>query len=195
MQTRSFEFDLGYLQSALEELESYLFSDEVFWPLNAGPAGRTPPYPRLTLGGLLLARARLEAYSLSVHQEALKQEVITDIDRLRSKWRARWEMKAGRCYSTRLRMWADFWDEYRSNPQENVDRYRYEVRLRVMLQLLRIEGGGRPPEVELLAGLDQGLRPVLKMDTFIWEPEVRRGFPVDEYWYLYGRLPRFIVNA
>jgi hypothetical protein len=125
MPPRSFEFDLGYLQSSLEELESYLFSNEVFWPINVIPNSGKSTYPQLTLGNVLLARARLDGYPFSERQEFLKQETTSEIDRIRSKWRVRWEIKAGRCYGTRLRMWADFWDEYRSNPQENADRYHY----------------------------------------------------------------------
>ena len=86
-------------------------------------------------------------------------------------------------------MWGDYLEEYRMNAQDNADRYAYEVRLRVMLQLLLPEVGEQPQtEMVLLAGLDGYLQSVLKKDGFIWEAEVQKGFPVDSYWYLYGNL-------
>jgi hypothetical protein len=191
---RSFEYDLGYLQNTLVELESYLLSDEIFWPVGGSPAGGLSSYPRLTLGGVLLAQARVNAYSITAKREVDKQGVIAEIDRLRSKWRVKWELKAGRCYNTRLRMWGDFLDEYRNNPQDNADRYRYEVRLRVMLHLLGLEGAPTHAEIESLSGLDRQLKSLLGMDGFIWEAEVQSGFSEDIYWYLYGKLPRILAE-
>jgi hypothetical protein len=90
-------------------------------------------------------------------------------------------------------MWADFLREYQDNPQENVDRYASEVRLRVMLRLLKLEIGiENPAEVELLNGLDGYLRKVLVPGGFIWEAEIQGGFPSNEYWYLYGNLPHSV---
>jgi hypothetical protein len=87
-------------------------------------------------------------------------------------------------------MWADFIEEYKSNPQENADRYSYEVRLRVMLKLLLAESGGQhQTEVNLLSGLDGYVESVLEKGGFIWESELQKGFPEKTYWYLFGILP------
>ncbi len=186
---KSFEYDLRYVRAGLDSIEEYLLSDEVFWPLSAHPPEGAPAYPRLTLDGVLLATERLLAYPSTPSQEGLKLQLSSDLAKVRSKWRVAWEQKAGRCFSIRLRMWGDFLEEYRMNAQDNVDRYTYEVRLRVMLQLLLQEVGEKPqPEMALLAGLDGYLQSVLKKDGFIWEAEVQKGFPVDSYWYLYGNL-------
>ena len=135
---KTFEYDLGYIQAGVEVMESYLLSDEVFWPVSATPPEGAPDYPRLTLDGLLLAECRLKAYPQDQAQSAQVQGVISDVELIRSKWRVMWEKKAGRCNSVRLRMWRDFLDEYRSSPQENADRYTYEVRVRVMLDSIKI---------------------------------------------------------
>lgn len=185
---KTFEYDYGYIQACLEVMESFLLSDEVFWPVSGTPPAGAPDYPRVTLGGLLLSYHRLTAYPQA--QPAQMQVVKADIEHIRSKWRVMWEKKATRSYSVRLRMWSEFLDEYRSNPQDNADRYEYEVRLRVILELLKLEGGGQPQaEVEMLGGLDRYLKSVLKTGGFIWEAEVQNGFPKDFYWYLYGELP------
>jgi hypothetical protein len=187
---KSFEYDLRYLQASLEVIEDYLLSSEVFWPLSANPPEGAPDYPRLTLGGMLLAKERLSSYPITHEQEALLQQVISDLDRGRSKWRVAWENKARRSFSVRLRMWADFIEEYKSNPQENADRYSYEVRLRVMLKLLLAESGGQhQTEVNLLSGLDGYVESVLEKGGFIWESELQKGFPEKTYWYLFGILP------
>jgi hypothetical protein len=188
MSKKTFEYDFGYIQACLEVMESYLLSDEVFWPISATPPAGAPDYPRLTLGGLLLAEQRLNAYPQAEASQV--QSVVSDVEQIRSKWRVMWEKKAERSYSVRLRMWSEFLDEFRSSPQDNADRYAYEVRLRVMLELLKLEGGDQPQsEVEMLGGLDQYLKSVLKIGGFIWEPEVESGFPKGTYWYLYGELP------
>ncbi len=186
----TFEYDYGYIQAGLEVMESYLLSDEVFWPISGVPPGGAPDYPRLTLGGLLLAEYRLKDYPMAQPQQTQVQQVISDIERIRSKWRVMWEKKAGHSYSVRLRMWSEFLEEYRSGPQDNADRYTYEVRLRVMLELLKSEGGGQSQaEVDMLGGLDRYLKSVFKMGGFIWEAEVQSGFPKGIFWYLYGALP------
>ncbi len=192
MAGKTFEYDLGYAQSALEEMESYLLSDEVFWPISGNPPNGGPAYPRLTLGSLLLTERRLKGYDLNPNDEAARSKVISEIERLRSKWRVRWEMKAKRSFSVRQRMWGYFLEEYRSNSQENAGQYAYAVRLRAILELLREEGGGQTAEIQLLAVQDKSLRPWLESDGFIWEAEVQNGFPKDKYWYLYGKLRRTI---
>ncbi len=187
---KTFEYDLGYIQAGAEVMESYLLSDEVFWPISTTAPEGAPDYPRLTLDGLLLAACRLKAYPRDPAQTAQVQYAVADVEQIRSKWRVMWEKKAGRCYSVRLRMWSDFLEEYRSNPQENADRYSYEVRIRVMLELLKSESDGRPPaEIEMLSGLDRYLKSVFRSDGFSWEAEVQAGFPKEIYWYLYGELP------
>jgi hypothetical protein len=187
---KSFEYDRRYLQASLDVIEDYLLSDEVFWPISANPPEGSLDYPRLTLGGLLLAKERLSAYPTTHPQEVERQQVISDLDQIRSKWRVAWENKAGRSFSVRLRMWGDFIEEYKNSPQDNADRYPYEVRLRVMLKLLIAEGGGQHQvEINLLSGFDSYLKSVLEMDGFIWEPELKKGFPENSYWYLHGYLP------
>ena len=64
--------DRKYLESALVELKSYLLTDILFYPLAS-------PLPRLTLGGVLLAQRRLQAY-----EDA--SPLDHKLDTLRTKW-------------------------------------------------------------------------------------------------------------
>ena len=61
----------------------------------------------------------------------------------------------------------------------------------VMLELLKTEVDQMPQAVtELLARLDAFLKTFLVSGDFLWEEELKDGFPKDTYWYLYGRLPQ-----
>jgi hypothetical protein len=186
---KTLEYDLRYIQAGLEVLEKYLLSDEVFWPLSENPPDGEPDFPRFTLGGLFLSGTRLAAYQKSSAQQAQVERVMAELELIRSKWRSAWEKKATYCLGVRLRMWRDFIEEYQNNPHDHADRYVYEVRLRVMLQLLKLDiGTQNQAEAELLNGLDGYLKSVLEPGGFIWEKEIKSGFPSELYWYLYGYL-------
>jgi len=187
---KTFDYDYRYLQAGLEVLVDYLLSGESFWPIDVHPPEGEPEYPQLTLGGLLLSRARLTGYRKTPALMDQVTELFSEMDRIHAKWRVAWEKKAGHSFSVRLRMWRDFIDEYRNAPQDNADRYPYEVRLRTMLSLLISEGGPQlPAEEDLLTVLDAYIKPVLSTGGFIWETEVQAGFPKEVFWYLYGKLP------
>lgn len=186
---KSFDYDMRYLKAGVEELESYLLSDHMYWPLDAKTLANEPVFPNLTLGNLLLAEARLKARRPSLEQQVQLGEVLPRLEQLHSQWRVAWSKKAGQSIQNRLKMWADYLDEYSRAPEANADRYAYEVQRRVMLELLMADV--KPPEgvQELLGKLDSLVRTFLVQGDFIWEPELADGFPRGKYWYLYGRLP------
>ncbi len=188
--TKTFNYDLGFVQAGLDGLQEYLLSKEIFWPLAGNPPAGTPDYPRLTLGALLLSTRRLGSYPPIPGKEGEVHKLVSRLDEVHAKWRVMWENKARQSFSVRLRMWRDFLEDYRTSPQDNTDRYAYEVRLRAMLDLLQNEAG-KPlsAEGDLLHSLDAYLQSILVPGAFIWEPEVQSGFPKAEYWYLYGSLP------
>jgi hypothetical protein len=112
------------------------------------------------------------------------------LDEMRSRWRVAWEAKATRGFHARLNLWRDFLQEYRESPENNTDRYPYEVQRRVMLELLLPDAKPPQAEIDMLRGLDGLLKAVLVPGNFVWEPELQRGFPPDPYWYLYGHLKK-----
>lgn len=187
----SAEYDLGYMDAAADLLERYLLSKQIYWKMNViSPPGK-PPYPSLTLGGLLLAQARTRASQLTSKQTQRFMQLDGEIDRVRSKWRTAWENKAQDEYRSRLNLWRDFLEEFQQEPEDNADRYTYEVGRRVMLHLLEGETGGIPhAEQQMLVGLDNILSGLLAPGEFIWDKELTAGFSQDEYPYLYGILKR-----
>jgi hypothetical protein len=185
----SIEYDLRYLRAALVDLEGYLFSQEIYWPVGVTPPHGDPPYPRLTMGGILLSRKSLEARPMEPAQAVEMKELIHRLDETKLKWQVAWGTKAARSFSSRLNQWKNFIEEYRKEPGNNQDRYAYEVRGRTMLQLLQPETNEIPPgELELLAGLDLILADYFLEGSFVWGSELTPCFPTPQFYYLYGRL-------
>jgi hypothetical protein len=185
----SIEYDLNYLQTGLADLEGYLLSNELYWAIDVSPPTGETPYPRMTLGNLFLASTRLSSRHLSFAERVQLDDLNKRMLEIRQHWLVAWGQKSAREFSARLRIWRDFLEEYRENPQENLDRYAYEVTRRVVLHFLSSEAEGIPKEeTELLTGLDELLRAVFRPGKFIWNNKLKASFPEDPYWYLYGTL-------
>lgn len=185
----TFEHELRYLQAGASELETYLLSPELYWPIGIRAERGEKAYPRLTLGNLLLSRDIASALAKTPEQLAALREVTDLIDANYRHWRTAWGKKASTEYRSRLNLWQAFLEDYREQPESNRDRYAYEVGRRVILQLLSpIADEIKDAEVELLESLDRYLRSIFLPGDFIWDEAVSTQFPTDPYWYLYGNL-------
>jgi hypothetical protein len=167
--------DLDYLQTGIQELERYLISSELFWPL-----GGRGDLPRLTIGGLLLARKRLQVNSSSISYGDELSRLDRAMTGVYSKWGGAWEKKKAQEVSMRLHLWQNFLQDYPLAPQVQAEAYPQQVELRVMLQLL-----GEAAEVR---ESDKILRTFWIAGSFVWLRELSSSFPDPEYWYLYGHL-------
>jgi len=185
----SITYDIAYLQESLEELERYLFSADLYGRLHARAAVGEPPFASLTLGNVLLARKELQAYSLDTDQARVFRDLDIRLETIRSRWRVAWEEKTRREYPARLRLWARYQEEFRRDPEKEADRYPYEVRQRVILDLLGQEAEGVVEEnSEKLFTLDELLKRDFVEGEFVWDAGMREGFEKEEYWYLWGRV-------
>jgi hypothetical protein len=185
----SAEYDLVYLENAIQLLEDYLLSKDLFWQMRANPPPGEIPFPSQTLAGVLLARARADAWNLTGDLKSRMIKVNFEIDRIRNKWRTAWEKKAEQEHSSRLKLWRNYLEDYRQDPKSNANRYAYEVNRRVALDLLENEFDEmQNVEQELLTALDRMLNGILQPGDFVWEKELAEGFPSSEYPYLYGNL-------
>ncbi len=185
----SAEYDLGYLETAVDLLEDYLLAKEIYWKMNASSPPGEPSYPALTLGGLLLAEARIQARQLTSRQNQRKSRLINKIDRIRLKWRTAWGNKAKEEFRSRLILWGNYLEEFRRDPDGNYDRYDYEVSRRVMLYLLAREASEIPVEQQqMVVGLDNILKGLMIPGDFIWDGQLAAGFPQGSYPYLYLKL-------
>lgn len=182
--------DFEYLHHSLEELEKYLLSDELFWPLMARPTGGGS-FLKLTLGNLLFSLHQLEALAegdqLSPADKAALRRTQMALEGLQRRWQVAWENKAGREFRSRFNQYANLLRDIKNAPEKQAPYYSHEIRIRVLLALLFAQAGEQ--DGYDLEKLDAFLRGVLKRKTgFIWEPELQPGYPEDEYWYLYGEL-------
>jgi hypothetical protein len=154
--------DSQYLSAGIPELENYLLSEVLYYPLSLN-------LPQLTLGGILLSLARMGV-------QAAKFEA--QVEAVHSKWRAAWDVKSSREVRARSELWINYLAEYREAPKSGVHLYSQNVRYRAMLSLL-----GKTEDDS-----DAFVKSVFREDKFIWEEECAPNFPRETFWYLYGTL-------
>jgi hypothetical protein len=172
--------DRLYFEVGIQELTEYLLSDELYWPVSA----RGVDLPRLTIGGLLLAQARLHAWHKHMDIASLEDRMGA----VRLKWRVAWERKAAREFQARLDLWQNYLSDYRYAPDRHADAYPQEVRWRTMLQLLLDQLPASSSGGASLAGLDRLLETAFLPGKFVWEPQLSSAFSQKEFWFLYGNL-------
>jgi hypothetical protein len=185
---------LTYLREAVDSLDEYLLSKELFWNMAVNPPSGNPPYPALTLGGILFFLSQLNAmdlaFILNPAEAAEFKNLSQAIHAKRTKWRTAWEQKAAHSFRARLTQWANFIEEYRQKPEAHADRYGYEVRVRFMLTVLGEESPGISSEQsQFLDSLDVILQYHLQAGQFIWDETLAQGYHREKFWYLYGFLP------
>lgn len=175
--------DQAYFQNGVQELEDYLLSKELFWPLSGGK-----DLPRLTPGGLLLSRVRLRARATAPMDVAVLTKMELALEEVRSKWITAWERKAGQEVHTRAALWRNYLSDYQRSPDQYASAYPGEVHVRVMLHLLKEEFKNLPADFVVVDGLDQLVKAAWLPGAFVWEKDLARGFPEAGYWFLYGKL-------
>jgi hypothetical protein len=184
MQTN--EKDRAFLESVLPDLQDFLLSKELFWPAGTqhGRRESVANLPQLSLGNIRLATARLLAKNENINDAALAGR----IDPIYTKWRSNWGKKAALEYSSRLRLWKDQLNELINDPSDAI--YRYEIRTRVILELLKDDLFVEPPgqEQDLLAGLDALLRASSIEDQFVWDAGIMGAFSKEQFWFLYRHI-------
>ncbi len=183
------EAALDLAEAMVEELEDYLLSEEILWPIS--PANRLLGLaPRLSLGGLLLA---LDA--VSALEPDLAPAQATRALRLQRKWESqvnRWARALGRKAAREAKMRLDLWRAYLADLEDSpkgAEDYAHEVRQRVIAERLL---DFVPDEEEArwlrsgLRGADVRLRAWFRAGPFVWEERLERVYPQSRYWFLYG---------
>lgn len=188
-----YSYEVDFLRAGLKQLKPYLLSDEVFWSLGLRLLRSTPPYPQLTLGNLLLSKARLSGLqsgqALSAEQQDEMESLNAELEKTHEDWQVAWMGKAQKEFELRLRQWARYLDELSQVPGRHTASFANAVRVRALLELLR---GYLPDSVDGVRSevgvLDQRLKRVTRVGEFIWEEAVKAAFPQDDYWFLYTEL-------
>lgn len=184
----NFEQDWAIVREAGGDLEGYLLSQELYWPLNWRPSSGAP-VTQFTLGNLKVSLARLSAVSLTAERQSELEQIKSQVNTVRERWKANWARKAAREISARLKLWGNYTGELISEKGRRGAGYAYEVRWRVIIHLLQSEiTVPMMQEEQALAALDAGLRSITTAGPFVWEDEVQPAFPESTYWYLYRKI-------
>jgi hypothetical protein len=175
----STEARLAWYAAALDELPSFLLSDEMLWPLQNPPAQVRQD---LSLGGLLLMQDDLRG------EVSLPAAGRRRLDELDERWASLRESHAGalarkarRERRMRVRLWKAYLTDLGETPGL-VEEYPHQVRQRVMFERLE-ELGTAADEPRL----DDPLRDRFRAGPFVWDEALKGAYPRERYWFLYGR--------
>lgn len=173
---------LQYLRLAIPDLESYLFSPTVFWPLPSAPASLNEPgMDQMTLGGVLFSLKVITAYSLPE-----VTPFANSVNEVRERWRSTWAKKSAKEFVQRVHTWEHTLQELAHQTGGRLNVYRAQVRNRVILELLKDEMPPEAPaELGILASLDHTLRNLFVQGDFLWETPLQSVFPQPRFWFLY----------
>lgn len=174
------ESSLKSLEDAIQEIESYLLSQDVIWvrsgrpSLSIGLVSLNLRWLAPTVGGDDLAR--LEA-----------SEVM--LANVRDSWRVAWERKATAELGSRLNLWRGYLGDLERRPGL-ASSYPQEVRNRAIAVDL-VDAAGNQPELKTLSAsldaIDERFKENFLPGTFVWEKVPESAFPAELFWFLYGR--------
>lgn len=180
--------DLEILTAMAAEMDSYLMSEVLFWPMEKGNM------PRLTLGGYLMRQHRLVAL-----KELLTAEEATQLDAAVSQFNAalvekivRFEQRANQELEARLRQWGEYLKDLSRDSGSGGAYYGTAVEPRAMIAALVNKLKLPPYKLESrvsqqITMYDNNLRRRWQSGDFIWPEDWQPAYPEKAYWWLYGR--------
>lgn len=177
------------LEAMAAEMDEYLRSDVLFWPMRKGDL------PRLTLGGYLMREHRLLQLRdlLNMQEQERLHKAINQYHQALEEKVVRLENKAHEELEARLRQWQEYLREAKRGA--SIDYYESSVDTRGMIEALVTQLRVPPYELEdevpqKVALLDRELRRIWDPGDFIWPQEWQAAYPRDRYWWLYGHPRR-----
>lgn len=168
--------DRNLLLSSLDELDDYLSSSVLLWPLKNS---RLPLSP----GNLLLARKRLQ-FDTDVNIVQALKRTAESMHVRRSAWTSKSEAE----FPMRLQQWKAFLEDIKDFGR--IDHsYSYNVRVRVIIDLLVNEYPHLIGKSEFdLRQLDKFFTERTVPGRFVWNERYESVFPLAKYAYLYVNL-------
>ncbi|MFQ5400085.1 MAG: hypothetical protein ACE5E7_10855 [Anaerolineae bacterium] len=180
--------DLVVLEAMASEMEAYLKSEVLFWPMGSGGM------PRLTLGGYLMREHRLLALEeLLTPAEVTRLHAAVDqfnqalVERI-----VRFEQRGHQELEARLRQWGETLKDIQWEKSAAIASYGSSVETRVIIRDIvnRLEMAPYKLEgivAQQLTLLDANLHLRWQPGEFVWPVEWKPAYPQAEYWWLYGR--------
>ncbi len=190
-------FDLAIAQAMADELEIYLQRDVLYWQMDVhGPMSSR--FPKMTLGGLLLRRHRLNALRdrLSPEQRAALDALNRRVETIIGHWTTIYGAKLAREMEARLNAWARYITEDCLESRATcADNYPSQAEVRTMLALLLEEAAkysraDLAPVQNRLAALDSQFKGLSGVGPFIWDPILAPAYPPERFWWLYREIKR-----
>jgi len=180
--------DLEILAAMAAEMDSYLKSDVLFWPMENGGM------PRLTLGGYLMRQHRLTALKelLSDEEKARLDSAIAQFNGALVEKVVRLEQRANQEVEARLRQWGEYLNELARGSGSSSAYYATAVEPRAMISALVNKLRLPPYELEShipqqVTMYDNNLRRRWHSGDFVWPEDWQPAYSESTYWYLYGK--------
>jgi hypothetical protein len=188
------EYNLSLTKAMLENMEPYLLSEEVYWPVASQPNAGSPPFPRLTLGGFLLTQDELSVQKAAMNsrQTHTYKDLQQRYGQIARKSKSAIGRKAVREMNSRCNLWHAYVEELEERRKVPYD-YPREVRHRAMFERL-IDVAGVEPEVDQVLKknqkVDEHFLAVSFPSDFVWEADLQTIYIKDRFWFLYRKLFR-----
>lgn len=183
--TQKLQKDLVALEAMAAEMDEYLRSDVLFWPMAQSEL------PRLTLGGYLMRQHRLLGLRdlLSMQEQDRLHRAINQYHKALEEKVVRFEEKAHEELEARLRQWQAYLSEVKQG--SNIAYYESAVEPRAMIDAIIAQLRVQPYELheeppQKLALLDRELRQIWEPGDFVWPQEWQPAYPREKFWWLYG---------
>jgi hypothetical protein len=180
--------DLTVLEAMADEMEDYLISDVLYWPLMKGNL------PRLTLGAYLMRQHRLTGLRHLLDEGELDRlnAAVGKFNLALVEKVVRFEEHAHQELRARLRQWGEFLKDLGGESDTSAAYYAASVETRAIIAALAARM--KMPPYELDDNIDQqirvydsALRRQWMHGEFVWPVEWRGAYPTTDYWWLYGR--------
>ncbi len=186
------EYNLSLIEAMLENMEPYLLSDEVYWPVASRPDAGSPPFPRLTLGGFLLTQDELSVQQTTMESRQARayEDLLDRYRQIAKRWKSAIGRKAVREMNSRCNLWHAYVEELEERGKVPYD-YPREVRHRVMFErLMDLAGieGDLDQILDKIQSVDDRLRAMSVPSDFIWQADLQAVYSRDRFWFLYREL-------
>lgn len=191
MMSDKLQRDLEIAETMAGEMDAYLPSNVLFWPL------MKPNMPRLTLGGYLMRQYRLVVLHdhLPLDDQTRLRLFMDQFRELANEHLVRVEQKADQELQARIRQWTEFLRDLRDD-QASRSRAFYATGVETRVMIAAVVNWLQMPPYQLnervpaqLRLLDNQLRANWQEGEFIWQEGWQKAYPLPDYWWLYG-LPR-----
>ena len=181
------ELEEEILKEILPEWKSFLFSSEIYWPLNLSNRKFLPAERRVRLSA---GRLLISAFLLNNHNYLKDDSILNQFLVLKNEWLANWQKKVSEELPVRIRQWNQFINDLRADSKFSKPQMNNQLQIRLMIGLMidEIKEFESEQYLQQLTILDQKYKSATVENGFIWESAFAEIFPPVKYWYLYRKF-------